>query len=305
MDKVRFVVLYGGEWSNSGGKIKYQYGILFSFKLHKSSSGLSNTFKNNDVMALALLLRTENQNFTNDRVQQNKIQESLEGQTLKPSLPLVLEHIVGTWNKRYELRKVEHVDDQSQVPEDIINLVNGFFFTLQFYYTTEFRYSHGPRRTLESDDKASQCHFHVQFDQLYAEDEDSLSGKLRDQFYHEDLPEDVQKTITNFIVDMSMSIACTTPNPEFKVEPILVQIGIVLVISMKEDSLFKSTLITIVINEGSLTGEQCVICLEEFSKGGEIVMIPCSHVCHRNCIVKWLEMALNCPVCRFALEKSD
>ncbi|TXG69251.1 hypothetical protein EZV62_004186 [Acer yangbiense] len=25
MDKVRFVVLYGGEWSNSGGKFKYQY----------------------------------------------------------------------------------------------------------------------------------------------------------------------------------------------------------------------------------------------------------------------------------------
>ncbi|TXG49057.1 hypothetical protein EZV62_024932 [Acer yangbiense] len=27
MDKVRFVVLYGGEWSNSGGKFKYQYGM--------------------------------------------------------------------------------------------------------------------------------------------------------------------------------------------------------------------------------------------------------------------------------------
>ncbi|KAK2659359.1 hypothetical protein Ddye_005892 [Dipteronia dyeriana] len=201
-------------------------------------------------------------------------------------------------NKRYELRKVEHVDDQGQVPDDIINLVKGFFFTLQFYYTTEFKYSHGPHRTLESDDKALQCHFHV-------EDKDSLSGKLRDHFYHEDLPEDVQKTMTNIIMDMSISIACTTPDPEYRVEPILVQIGIVLVISMKEDSLFMSTLITSVINKGSLTGEQCVICLEEFSKGGEIVVIPCSHICHRNCIVKWLEMAHNCPVCRFALEKSD
>ncbi|TXG73081.1 hypothetical protein EZV62_001660 [Acer yangbiense] len=27
MDKVRFVVLYGGEWSNSGGKFKYQTGM--------------------------------------------------------------------------------------------------------------------------------------------------------------------------------------------------------------------------------------------------------------------------------------
>ncbi|TXG74307.1 hypothetical protein EZV62_002886 [Acer yangbiense] len=27
MDKVRFVALYGGEWSNSGGKFKYQYGM--------------------------------------------------------------------------------------------------------------------------------------------------------------------------------------------------------------------------------------------------------------------------------------
>ncbi|KAI9201475.1 hypothetical protein LWI28_023992 [Acer negundo] len=208
-------------------------------------------------------------------------------------------------NKRYEIRKVEHVDDQSQVSEGIINLVKGFFFTVQFYYTTEFRYSRGLCYTLESDDKALQYHFHVHFDQLYTEDEDSLSDKLCNHFYHEDLREDVQKTITNIIVDMLMSIVCTIPNPEYKVEPILVQIEIVLVISMKEDSLFKSTLNTIVINEGSLTGEQCVICLDEFSKGGEIVMIPCSHVCHRNCVVKWLEMAFNCPICCFALEKSD
>ena len=27
MDKVRFVVLYGGEWSNNGGKFKYQFGM--------------------------------------------------------------------------------------------------------------------------------------------------------------------------------------------------------------------------------------------------------------------------------------
>ena len=162
---------------------------------------------------------------------------------------------------------------------------------MQFYYTTKLVY---PNRTLAIEDNAMQCEFHIQFDKLYVEDEYSLFGKLRGCFSGIDLPKDVEQTMTKIIVDMSMSIACTTP--EYKVAPILVQIGIVLRLSMKEESLFKSELIKMEIDKGSLPGEHCVICFEDFSSsGGEIVLMPCSHIYHHTYITKWFEKALNCP----------
>ncbi|KAK3189864.1 hypothetical protein Dsin_029425 [Dipteronia sinensis] len=205
-------------------------------------------------------------------------------------------------NRRFELRNVELVDDQSLVPEEFKNMARGFCFIVQFYYTTEFEYSH---RSLESLANVLQCqHFHIQFPQIYTRDEDSLLSKLLASFLtNEDLPDDVQKTMASIIVDVTKSIVCSTPNTGHKVEPILVQFGIVNVISMKENSLF-----THVIEEGSLKGEQCVICLEEFSSGElEIVLMPCSHVYHRNCITKWLQTTLHCPTCwlRLAQEPSD
>ncbi|KAK0598224.1 hypothetical protein LWI29_032678 [Acer saccharum] len=38
MDKVRFVVLYGGEWSNNGGKFKYQYGMYKVISVSRETS---------------------------------------------------------------------------------------------------------------------------------------------------------------------------------------------------------------------------------------------------------------------------
>ncbi|KAK2659360.1 hypothetical protein Ddye_005893 [Dipteronia dyeriana] len=206
-------------------------------------------------------------------------------------------YFMKSGNQRFELRKVELGAGQSKVPEDFRNLARGFCFTLHFYYTTEIVY---PHRLFESVDNTLQCNFHIKYPQLYTEDEDSLPGKLLASFSGKDLPEDVQKAITNIIVDETKS----TPYQGYKVEPILVQIGIVKVESMK-DSLFRSKLITHEVKEGSLTGEQCVICLERFSSGGETVLIPCSHIYHRNCITKWLETALHCPTCRLAIEPSD
>ena len=150
----------------------------------------------------------------------------------------------------FQLWTVEHVDDPIAVSEDIKNLAQGFFFTVQFYYTTKLVY---PNCTLAIKDDAMQFKFHVQFDKLYVEDEYSLSGKLSGCFSSIDLPKDVEQTMTKIIVNMSISIACTTP--KYRVAPILVQIGIVLRLSMKEESLFKSELINMEIDKGSLLGE--------------------------------------------------
>lgn len=51
--------------------------------------------------------------------------------------------------------------------------------------------------------------------------------------------------------------------------------------------------------------DQCSICLEEFESGLEKVSrMPCSHVYHAHCIVKWLEYNHLCPLCRFEMPKS-
>ncbi|XP_059651006.1 E3 ubiquitin-protein ligase AIRP1-like [Cornus florida] len=54
-------------------------------------------------------------------------------------------------------------------------------------------------------------------------------------------------------------------------------------------------------NDGS-SADQCVICLEEFRLGSEVLTrLPCSHVYHGDCIVNWLRRSQLCPVCRFQM----
>ncbi|XP_059436662.1 E3 ubiquitin-protein ligase MPSR1-like [Corylus avellana] len=46
---------------------------------------------------------------------------------------------------------------------------------------------------------------------------------------------------------------------------------------------------------------ECIICTEEFEGGLELTRLPCSHVYHGGCIVKWLKMSRLCPLCRYPL----
>ncbi|KAL0446267.1 UNVERIFIED_CONTAM: E3 ubiquitin-protein ligase [Sesamum latifolium] len=47
--------------------------------------------------------------------------------------------------------------------------------------------------------------------------------------------------------------------------------------------------------------ESCSICLEGFSDGGRGTRLPCSHMFHENCIVRWLRENHVCPLCRYEL----
>ena len=51
----------------------------------------------------------------------------------------------------------------------------------------------------------------------------------------------------------------------------------------------------------SCTARECSICLEEFCNGSEVMRMPCSHIYHKDCIVKWLETSHLCPLCRFPM----
>jgi hypothetical protein len=49
----------------------------------------------------------------------------------------------------------------------------------------------------------------------------------------------------------------------------------------------------------------CSICLTEIEEGAETVLMPCGHLYHDPCVVKWLKMHNTCPVCRYELPTDD
>ncbi|KAJ4980494.1 hypothetical protein NE237_031331 [Protea cynaroides] len=48
-------------------------------------------------------------------------------------------------------------------------------------------------------------------------------------------------------------------------------------------------------------GKGCPICLEDFVPNEEILMTPCKHMFHDECILPWVKSHGQCPVCRSAL----
>ncbi|PRQ23266.1 putative transcription factor C2H2 family [Rosa chinensis] len=46
----------------------------------------------------------------------------------------------------------------------------------------------------------------------------------------------------------------------------------------------------------------CAICMDDFEVGRNTSRLPCLHVFHGPCIVKWLEIDLHCPLCRYSFK---
>ncbi|CAI9767651.1 unnamed protein product [Fraxinus pennsylvanica] len=44
--------------------------------------------------------------------------------------------------------------------------------------------------------------------------------------------------------------------------------------------------------------EVCVICHAEYRNGTRLTTLPCTHIYHSECILRWLKLNKNCPVCR-------
>ncbi|CAK9160065.1 unnamed protein product [Ilex paraguariensis] len=49
--------------------------------------------------------------------------------------------------------------------------------------------------------------------------------------------------------------------------------------------------------------ELCTICQEDSLVGTNVRRMPCSHMFHKECIMKWLKGSHICPLCRFMLPK--
>lgn len=54
-------------------------------------------------------------------------------------------------------------------------------------------------------------------------------------------------------------------------------------------------------DDDSCRESSCVICYQNFLPGSEITQLPCKHIFHGDCIVKWLRESHLCPLCRFPL----
>ncbi|KAL6144998.1 hypothetical protein ACLB2K_055687 [Fragaria x ananassa] len=48
-------------------------------------------------------------------------------------------------------------------------------------------------------------------------------------------------------------------------------------------------------------GKSCAICLEDFEPKQEVMLTPCKHMFHEECIVPWVKSSGRCPVCRFGI----
>ncbi|MCQ2819947.1 MAG: hypothetical protein MJ252_21995, partial [archaeon] len=48
--------------------------------------------------------------------------------------------------------------------------------------------------------------------------------------------------------------------------------------------------------------KNCSICLEPFQINESVITLPCFHIFHEKCILKWLETQNFCPICRFKIE---
>lgn len=52
------------------------------------------------------------------------------------------------------------------------------------------------------------------------------------------------------------------------------------------------------LSEGASTLSTCIICLDNYRGGEELVQIPCGHAFHGLCLAKWIDRRQNCPLCK-------
>lgn len=70
-----------------------------------------------------------------------------------------------------------------------------------------------------------------------------------------------------------------------------------------EPSLLNNLNVTSIQDSSKLEKEKgnCVICLDNFKNGDEIIYLPCLHVFHKNCLLEWFRGHNFCPICKFKM----
>ena len=64
------------------------------------------------------------------------------------------------------------------------------------------------------------------------------------------------------------------------------------------DEIFETFPIITMNKELIENNESCVICRENFSVAEHVLILPCNHVYHKDCIKGWFQEQNMCPICR-------
>ncbi len=51
--------------------------------------------------------------------------------------------------------------------------------------------------------------------------------------------------------------------------------------------------------------KECIICLTQLEKGTKLIILPCFHVFHSQCIKDWLNNSIYCPLCKFKIVENN
>ena len=52
---------------------------------------------------------------------------------------------------------------------------------------------------------------------------------------------------------------------------------------------------------GGCTDNDCVICMAEVEDEDAFMIAPCDHVFHKDCLLQWMQVKMECPTCRAPL----
>jgi hypothetical protein len=52
------------------------------------------------------------------------------------------------------------------------------------------------------------------------------------------------------------------------------------------------------------TNKECSICCNNFIKNEYILKLNCNHIYHTQCMKRWLEIKLECPICEILIHNS-
>lgn len=44
--------------------------------------------------------------------------------------------------------------------------------------------------------------------------------------------------------------------------------------------------------------KRCIICMDDYTNMDNVIILPCQHIYHSQCVRTWFEHASTCPVCR-------
>jgi E3 ubiquitin-protein ligase RNF115/126 len=59
------------------------------------------------------------------------------------------------------------------------------------------------------------------------------------------------------------------------------------------------------VNKLPTEKKDCVICLTPFEKGSQVLILPCTHLFHPNCIKDWFGSNNTCPICKFVIDHDN